>query len=159
MRAMVLNRSQSLDRVDEPLELVDVPTPRPEAGEVRVKITACGVCHTELDEIEGRTAPPSLPIVPGHEVIGRIHRLGDGVTKWQLGDRVGVGWIHSSSGAIHENLSNEFRATGRDVNGGYAEYMTVPADYAYAIPAVFSDQQAEGPGEQYRAPGPRGRCQ
>ena len=142
MKAMMMLRVVSLESTETPLELVDLPTPEPAAGEVLIRISACGVCHTELDEIEGRTAPPSLPIVPGHEVVGRVAGLGDGVSKWQLGDRVGVGWIHSSCGTRNENLSNEFRATGRDVNGGYAQYMTVPENYAYPIPEVFSDQQA-----------------
>ncbi len=142
MRAMILPRIVSLDDVDEPLELVDLPVPRPRPGEVLVKVAACGVCHTELDEIEGRTAPPKLPVVPGHEVVGRIVERGDGVTRLTEGDRVGVGWIHSSSGGDDENLSPRFRATGRDVDGGYAEYMTVPADYAHVLPEVFSDVQA-----------------
>jgi propanol-preferring alcohol dehydrogenase len=128
--------------VDTPLALVNLPVPQPRQREVLVRVLACGVCHTELDEIEGRTAPPKLPVVLGHEVIGRVESLGEGVTKLKKGDRVGVGWIHSSSGKRDENLSPEFRATGRDVNGGYAEYMTVSEDYAYIIPNVFSDEQA-----------------
>ena len=107
-----------------------------------VRVAACGVCRTELDEIEGRTAPDRLPVVLGHEVVGRVERLGQSVTKLKKGDRVGIGWIHSSSGELDENLSPEFRATGRDVNGGYAEYMTVPEDYAYIVPDLFSDVQA-----------------
>jgi propanol-preferring alcohol dehydrogenase len=83
-----------------------------------------------------------LPIVPGHEVVGYVDQLGEGVTKWQEGDRVGVGWIHSSTGSLDENLSPAFRATGRDANGGYAEFMTVPEAYAYPIPAVYSDVEA-----------------
>lgn len=83
-----------------------------------------------------------FPVVPGHEVIGRVDKLGTGAHRFREGDRVGVGWIHSSTGAQDENLKPEFEATGRDVNGGYAEYMTVPEDYAYAIPEVFSDAQA-----------------
>ncbi len=142
MRAMLLRRIVSLDEEDAPLEPADLPVPEPGAGEVLLKVAACGVCHTELDEIEGRAAPPRLPIVPGHEVVGRVERAGPGVAGLQVGDRVGVGWIHSSSGGPDENLSPEFRATGRDVNGGYAEYMTVPARYAFAIPEVFSDEQA-----------------
>jgi propanol-preferring alcohol dehydrogenase len=102
----------------------------------------CGVCHTELDEIEGRTPPPVLPVVPGHEAVGRVAALGEGVSRHRVGDRVGVGWIHHSSGAIDENLDPAFRATGRDANGGYAEYLTVPAEYAYPIPDVFSDEEA-----------------
>lgn len=142
MRAMILKRIVSLDETDVPLELVDLPEPESGAGEVRIHVAACGVCHTELDEIEGRTAPPELPVVPGHEVVGRVDRLGDGVTKHRVGDRVGVGWIHSGDGSAEENVSPAFRATGRDANGGYAEYLTVPEDYAYPIPEVFTDAQA-----------------
>ena len=119
-----------------------MPEPVPGVGEVRVRVACCGVCHTELDEIEGRTAPPRLPVVPGHEVIGVVDQLGEGATKLSVGTRVGVGWIHSSSGGMDENVSPAFRATGRDANGGYAEYMTVPEDYAYPIPAVFGDAEA-----------------
>lgn len=142
MRAMVLPKIVSLADVDQPLELVDLPTPEPKPGEVLVRVSACGVCHTELDEIEGRTVPPKLPIVLGHEVVGRVERLGDGVTGLNELDRVGVGWIHSSTGRPDENLSPEFKATGRDANGGYAEYMTVPANYAYPIPDAFADHEA-----------------
>ena len=142
MRAMILPRIVSLDESDSPLELVDLPVPEPKSCEVLIRVAACGVCHTELDEIEGRTAPPSLPVVLGHEVVGRVARPGDGVTKWKEGQRVGVGWIHSSSGATDENISPAFRATGRDVHGGYAEFMTVPEGYAYPIPEAFSDTQA-----------------
>lgn len=142
MKAMVLSKLVSLDQEKTPLELVDLAVPEPRPGEVRLKVSACGVCHTELDEIEGRTAPPSLPVVLGHEVVGCVDKLGNGVTKLKEGNRVGVGWIHSSSGEGDENISAEFQATGRDVNGGYAQYMTVPEDYAYPIPEVFSDEQA-----------------
>lgn len=142
MKAMILSKIVSLDEVDNPLRLVDVPIPEPGQGEVRVKVSACGVCHTELDEIEGRTAPETLPVILGHEVIGTIDRLGSSVEKRKLGRRVGVGWIYSSNGASNENLSPQFRATGRDANGGYAEYMTVPAQYTYPIPDEFSDVEA-----------------
>jgi propanol-preferring alcohol dehydrogenase len=116
--------------------------PQPGAGEIRIRVAACGVCHTELDEIEGRTPPPKFPVVLGHEVVGRVDMLGQGALKLTKGQRVGVGWIYSSSGKSNENLSPEFRATGRDVNGGYAEYMIVPERYAYPIPANFSDAEA-----------------
>ena len=142
MKAMVLPRIVSLDDVDRPLELIDLPVPEPAEGEVLVRVSACGVCHTELDEIEGRTAPPTLPVVLGHEVVGRVAGVGTRVSKLKDGDRVGVGWIHSSTGDSDENLSPEFRATGRDVNGGYAEFMTVHEDYAYLLPAGFTDAQA-----------------
>ncbi len=142
MRAMLLKKIVSLDETDTPLTLEDLPMPEPKRGEVRVRVAACGVCHTELDEIEGRTAPPELPVVLGHEVVGRVDALGAGVTRRRMDERVGVGWIHSSSGTADENISPEFRATGRDVDGGYAEYMTVPEDYAYPIPETFSDEAA-----------------
>jgi propanol-preferring alcohol dehydrogenase len=139
---MCIHRVASLDEAPEPLQRTDLPRPAPRPGEVLLRVLACGVCHTELDEIEGRTPPPRLPVVPGHQVVGRVEELGSGVTRHRVGDRVGVGWIHSSSGQDDENLSDRFVATGRDVNGGYAEFMTVPADYAFAIPAVFDDAEA-----------------
>ena len=142
MKAMVINRIASLQEQETPLAAVELPLPEPNAGEIRVKVCACGVCHTELDEIEGRTAPPRLPVVPGHEVVGRVDKRGSRATRFDIGERVGVGWIHSSSGTADENLSPRFRATGRDVNGGYAQYMTVPETYAYQIPVVFSDVEA-----------------
>lgn len=108
------------------LTAVELPVPDPGIEEIRIKISACGICHTELDEIEGRTAPPRLPAVPGHEVIGRVDEVGPRATGFDIGERVGVGWIHFSSGSTDENLSPRFRATGRDVDGGYDEYMTVP---------------------------------
>ena len=139
---MVLRRIVSLDDVDAPLELTALPVPAPALGEILIRVAVCGVCHTELDEIEGRTAPPRLPVVPGHQVIGRVARIGPGVGKLRAGDRVGVGWIHGSSGAADENLSSAFQATGRDVQGGYAEFMTVGENYAYRIPDIFTDVQA-----------------
>jgi propanol-preferring alcohol dehydrogenase len=142
MRAMQMTRVVSLTDEDEPLTLTEVPTPTPGAGEVLLRVRACGVCHTELDEIEGRTPPPAYPVIPGHEVVGTVSALGEGVSELKIGDRLGVGWIHSSSGGPHENVAPEFSATGRDANGGYAEYMTVPAAYAVPIPESFSDEQA-----------------
>lgn len=142
MRAQVLRKTVSLEESAHPLEMVELPVPLPKEGEIRIKVRACGVCHTELDEIEGRTAPPHFPIVLGHEVVGVVEALGKGARRHEEGERVGVGWIHSSDGSETENLSSAFRATGRDEHGGYAEYMTVPEDYAYPIPAVFSDVEA-----------------
>ena len=142
MRAMVLRSTVDLDANLRPLELVELPRPEPRAGEILIEVAVCGVCHTELDEIEGRTAPSSLPIVPGHEVVGGVVETGEGSGRFGIGDRVGVGWIHSSDGSETENLSNRFVATGRDVNGGYAEFMTVPERYAYPIPDIFPDDKA-----------------
>lgn len=148
MKAMVLRQIVDLDRCSEPLALVDLPTPEPATGELLVRVAACGVCHTELDEIEGRTPPLSLPVVLGHQVVGRVEALGDGAEGFVSGQRVGVAWIHWACGeckdclAGNENLCGQFRATGRDVNGGYAEFMTVPAAFAHPIPDGFSDAEA-----------------
>ena len=142
MRAMVLHSTASMDERDKPLTLMDWPQPVPAAGEVLIEVTACGVCHTELDEIEGRAPPTVLPIIPGHEVVGTVAELGAEARLHAIGDRVGVGWIHSSDGSETENLSPDFRATGRDANGGYAEFMTIPENYAYPIPAAFADTEA-----------------
>lgn len=142
MRAMILQATASMDEINCPLSLAELPKPTTGAGEILIQVSVCGVCHTELDEIEGRTPPSELPIVPGHEVVGRVARLGSGSGRHAIGDRVGVGWIHSSDGTDAENVSADFRATGRDVNGGYAEFMTVPEVYAYPIPDNFSDAEA-----------------
>jgi propanol-preferring alcohol dehydrogenase len=139
---MLLKRIASFQDNPEPLTSVDIPVPVPAADEVLIRIKACGVCHTELDEIEGRTPPSELPMIPGHEVIGRVAGKGDRVTGLEIGDRVGVGWIFKSTGDDNENISNEFIATGRDANGGYAEYMTVHERYAYRIPDCFTDYEA-----------------
>lgn len=142
MRAMVLAETASLDRNPAPLKLVDVPRPVPGHKELLLEVSVCGVCHTEIDEIEGRTPPPQLPVIPGHEIIGKVVAAGLGCERFESGQRAGVGWIHSSSGTLDENLSDSFRATGRDVDGGYAEYVVVPERYAYPIPAVFGDAEA-----------------
>jgi propanol-preferring alcohol dehydrogenase len=139
---MILRKVAPLKETDAPLELVDVPTPKPARGEVLIRVSTCGVCHTELDEIEGRTPPSRLPMVLGHQVVGLVEALGDDATRFEIGDRVGVGWIYSSTGDAGENLSSEFRATGRDAHGGYAEYMTVSERYAYPIPDAFGNDEA-----------------
>lgn len=148
MKAMVLNELCDLNVNQTPLEFMEIPNPVPSAGEILVKVSACGVCHTELDEIEGRTPPPHLPIVPGHQVVGRVAAIGGIAGSFKTGDRVGIAWINSACGKCkfciegNENLCPEFKATGRDVNGGYAEYMTVPEDFAYRIPQVLEDVEA-----------------
>lgn len=148
MKAMLLKAVTDMQHDNTPLQLVERPVPVPGRGEVQVEVAACAVCHTELDEIEGRTPPPRLPVVPGHQVVGRVSALGPGTARYRIGDRVGVAWIFSACGhceycrADRENLCPEFRATGRDVDGGYAEYMTVPEAFAYPIPEAFTDLQA-----------------
>ncbi|MBN2538764.1 MAG: alcohol dehydrogenase catalytic domain-containing protein, partial [Deltaproteobacteria bacterium] len=148
MKAMILKTISRFQDNKTPLEIVDLPDPVPGDGELLVKVSVCGVCHTELDEIEGRTPPPTFPVVLGHEVVGRVAGAGNNVRRFQSGDRVGIGWIHSACGKCsyclfgNENVCDRFRATGRDANGGYAEYMTVPEQFAYPIPDVFSDEEA-----------------
>jgi propanol-preferring alcohol dehydrogenase len=148
MKAMVLKRIAHLPENKSPLELVKLPVPVPQEKEILIKVSVCGVCHTELDEIEGRTPPSKFPIVPGHQIVGRVEKLGSRAGKFKIGDRVGIAWIHSACGKCKfcrngiENLCDEFKATGRDADGGYAEYTTVPEDYAYKIPDVFSDAEA-----------------
>lgn len=148
MKAFVIHRLCSLADEPQPLALRDVPVPQPRAGEILVRVQACGVCHTELDEIEGRTPPPHLPVIPGHQVVGRVEQCGDHATRFALGERVGVAWIFSACGrcahcqAGDENLCTGFKATGRDADGGYAEYMVVNETFAYPIPPIFSDAEA-----------------
>jgi propanol-preferring alcohol dehydrogenase len=148
MKAMVLNSLVNLDENNQPLVLTELPDPIPAEREVLLKVSACGVCHTELDEIEGRTPPPELPIIPGHQVVGIIEKTGKSTKHTEIGDRMGVAWIWSSCGECdfcmegNENLCSSFKATGRDVHGGYAEYMTVPEDSAFNIPDIFTDFEA-----------------
>lgn len=142
MKAMILREIASLKQNPSPLSFEDKDEPKTDSDEVLLRVTRCGVCHTELDEIEGRTPPPQLPVVLGHQVVGVIE---DGENK---GQRVGVAWIASACGhcqhclAGNENLCSEFKATGRDVDGGYAEYMTVRADFVHPIPDTFEDSEA-----------------
>ncbi len=148
MRAMILEALGRLTDHPTPLRLVTLPDPVPAEGELLIEIHTCGVCHTELDEIEGRTPPPRLPIVLGHQVVGRVAAKGAGSGAFQLGDRVGIAWIFSADGTCAfcrsgaENLCEQFRATGRDAHGGYAERMTVPEAFAHRIPDIFSDAEA-----------------
>src|SRR4030042_1683766 len=145
MKAMVLKEISPVER--EPLRIEDLPDPVPGPGEILVKVSVCGVCHTELDEIEGRLQS-KLPVVLGHQVVGKVAALGSGAKRFQLGDRVGIAWIYSACGKCrfcqrgNENLCLDFKGTGCHVNGGYAQYTVVSEDYAYLIPQRFSDSQA-----------------
>jgi propanol-preferring alcohol dehydrogenase len=153
MKSMLLRGLAQLPQNPTPLTYTDLPMPTPSAGEVLIRVTACGVCHTELDEIEGRTPPARLPVILGHQVVGNLESIGlpmvqEQAPRLQKGQRVGVAWIASACGECdfcksgQENLCAEFKATGRDVDGGYAEYMTVRADFVHPIPAAFSDAEA-----------------
>ncbi len=148
MKAMVLNKICKLEENQHPLELMDLPIPVPEEKEILIKISACGVCHTELDEIEGRIPPSEFPIILGHQIVGKVDKTGSKVTKFKINDRVGIAWINSACGKCtfciegNDNLCEQFKATGRDVQGGYAEYTTISEDFAYTIPELFSDLEA-----------------
>jgi alcohol dehydrogenase, propanol-preferring len=148
MKAWILDKVTSVAENTKPLRLVSLAKPEPKAGEVLVRVGACGVCHTELDEIEGRTPPPRYPVVPGHQVVGIIEAHNGKRRDIQPGDRVGVAWIFSACGhcdnclAGYENLCADFLATGRDRHGGYAEYMVADERFVYPIPRVFTDAQA-----------------
>lgn len=149
MQAMLLTQITKLADDSAPLRSATLPEPVPGDGEVLIRVAACGVCHTELDEIEGRTPPPHLPVVPGHQVVGRVVAFGPGDRSGlKIDDRVGVAWIYSACGECaycrsgRENLCANFRATGRDANGGYAEYLIVRTAFVYPIPDEFSDVEA-----------------
>lgn len=148
MQALQITKQVDLLRVDEPLSLVDIPCPEPEADEVRIRVLVCGICHTELDEIEGRTPPPRYPVTPGHQVVGLIDKIGPGVQERKIDERVGVAWFYSSCNHCQwcltgkENLCPQFKATGRDVNGGYADYMVVPESSTYLIPEQIPTAEA-----------------
>ncbi len=147
MKAMLLGRIGPVTDRTEPLSPAEVPVPAPGPGELLLRVTVCGVCHTELDEIEGRTPPAALPRVPGHQVVGVVADQGRDTPGWKPGDRAGVAWIYSACGECprcregRENLCARFRATGRDADGGYAEFMVVPAAFAHRVPDALSDAE------------------
>jgi propanol-preferring alcohol dehydrogenase len=148
MKAMILEQLCDLTKNKTPLKYDEMPDPVPGPKELLLRVTACGVCHTELDEIEGRTPPPKLPVILGHQVVGDVHDVGPEAGRYKKGERVGVAWIFSACGQCalcqsgHENLCESFRATGRDADGGYAEYMTVSEEFAFKIPPGFTDTEA-----------------
>jgi propanol-preferring alcohol dehydrogenase len=148
MKAMLLNQIYDLKKNSQPLELADIPKPEVSKGEVLIKVNVCGVCHTEIDEIEGRTPPARFPIILGHQVVGIIEDMDKEDENVNVGDRIGVAWIYSSCGKCRhclsgkENLCPVFMATGRDVHGGYAEYMVAKKEFIYKIPEVFTDTEA-----------------
>lgn len=146
MKAIVLTKIAPIE--ERPLEQIDLPIPEPAYNQILVKVSVCGACHTDLDEAEGRLMPTKLPIVLGHQVVGVVAGRGKAATKFVIGDRVGITWLYWACGKCNfcqtdnENLCNTARWTGKDVNGGYAEYMVVPEDFVYHIPERFSDAEA-----------------
>ncbi|MDQ7779177.1 MAG: zinc-dependent alcohol dehydrogenase family protein [Planctomycetota bacterium] len=146
MKAMLLRKPGPIAR--DRLGLEEVPTARPGPGEVRIKVRACGVCHTDLHTCEGELPGGKLPVIPGHEIVGVVDELGQGVRRWQVDDRVGAAWLHRACGACdfcargNENLCEGALFTGHTADGGYAEYFLAPADFIYPIPRGFSDREA-----------------
>ncbi|WP_454884212.1 zinc-dependent alcohol dehydrogenase family protein [Sphingomonas oryzagri] len=139
--------AMQLDQVGGPLRLVERPVPTPGAGEVLLRVLACGVCRTDLHVIDGEVAA-SLPIVPGHEIVGEVVSLGEGVTDARIGDRLGVPWLGRTCGTCpycrsdHENLCDRPVFTGAGRDGGYATHVTADARYCLPIPAMFGDVEA-----------------
>lgn len=142
MRAMVLIAP------GEPLRLQQLPVPQPAAGQVLLKVSACGICRTDLHVVDGELTEPNLPLVPGHQIVGTIEGLGAGVTGLRPGQRVGVPWLGGSCGNCwfcnhrRENLCDHARYTGYQIQGGFAEYTVANADYCFELPSRYADQQA-----------------
>jgi len=131
-----------------PLAFIDVPAPNPGPGEVLLRVHACGVCRTDLHVVEGELPPRKSPIIPGHQVVGIVEKLGQGAHRFPVGSRVGIPWLHSTDQTCEycrsgkENLCDSPTFTGYTVNGGYAEYAVAPEKFVYAIPESFPDEQA-----------------
>jgi alcohol dehydrogenase, propanol-preferring len=146
MRAMVLGNIGKV--AADPLTLQDLPVPEPGPGEVLVAVSVCGICRTDLHVIEGELERSKLPLIPGHQAVGTITRVGSGVTTRRVGERVGIAWLQWTCGQCQfcrtsrENLCLDARFTGYQIDGGYAEFAVVPAPFAYPIPPAFSDEEA-----------------
>jgi propanol-preferring alcohol dehydrogenase len=148
MKVWMIDRVSDLSVEKAPLMPADIPVPELKQGQILLRVKACGICHTEIDEIEGRTMPPAYPVIPGHQVIGVVEKHRGSRRDIHQGDRIGVAWIYSACGICEycksgqENLCRLFKATGRDVHGGYAEYMVAHENFVYRIPEFFSDTEA-----------------
>lgn len=146
MKAAILEAPKPIE--EAPLRIAEVPEPIPGSGEIRIRVAACGMCHTDLHVVEGELPCKKLPIIPGHQVVGLVDAIGAGVGRFRAGDRVGLAWLYSTCGQCRfcqrgqENLCAEARFTGYDVDGGYAEYIVAPQEFAYPVPDRFSDIQA-----------------
>lgn len=145
MKALAIARQAPLTAHPAPLAWQELPDPRPGPGHLLVRVRACGICHTDLHIAEGDLPAPRLPLVPGHQVVGTVDELGPGVTTWHPGERVGVAWLHQACGTCRycregrENLCPQATFTGFHVPGGYADYLVVPAEFAYRIPDRYTD--------------------
>src|SRR5947209_95189 len=139
MRAMVLDAPKKL------LQLRDIAKPRPNAGQLLVRVSACAVCRTDLHIVDGELPEPKLPLVPGHEIVGRVEEIGEGVEDFRVGDRVGIPWLGWTCGECEyctsgrENLCERARFTGYTIDGGYAEFTVADARFAFSLPDAFDD--------------------
>jgi propanol-preferring alcohol dehydrogenase len=146
MKAMVLNAPAQIET--SPLVLTDVSPPEPASGEVRIRVSCCAICRTDLHVIEGELSRARMPVIPGHQVVGTVDRLGPYCSRLSIGQRVGIAWLRHTCGVCdfctsgRENLCESSRFTGYHADGGYAEFALVPEAYAYEIPQAFSDAQA-----------------
>jgi len=146
MKAMLLKAPRPIEQ--KPLVMAEVEKPTPGPKEVRLKILTCGICHTDLHIVEGELPSKKLPIIPGHQIVGVVESVGKKVTRFRVGDKVGVAWLNSTCGKCEfclkgkENLCEKAKFTGYDVDGGYAEYAVVSDDFSYPIPQGFSDIEA-----------------
>ncbi|MFB0565759.1 MAG: zinc-dependent alcohol dehydrogenase family protein [Candidatus Aminicenantaceae bacterium] len=146
MKAMVLSKFAPIEK--NPLELADLPAPVPGPKDILIRIKVCGVCHTDLHTVEGELPEANLPIIPGHQIVGIVEKAGEKAARFKEGDRVGIAWLYSACGecsfcfAKKENLCENARFTGYNVNGGYSQFIVVPEKFAYLIPDIFSDEEA-----------------
>lgn len=146
MRAARL--TQPAPMAQEPLQIDEVPVPQPESGQLLLRVRMCGLCHTDLHICEGEVKAPKYPLTPGHQVVAEVAELGEGVSGWQIGERVGIPWLYHTDQTCHycqqgnENLCPQAKFTGLDVDGGFAEYMVAEADFALKLPETIGDEAA-----------------
>jgi propanol-preferring alcohol dehydrogenase len=146
MKAMRLNGFRDIRK--HPLRLTELPLPKPGPEDILIRVSVCGVCHTDLHTVEGELQEVRLPIIPGHQVVGFVEKRGERAYRFKEGQRVGVAWLYSADGECafcrrgNENLCEKGQFTGYHVNGGYTEYIVVPEKFAYIIPQIFSDEEA-----------------
>lgn len=147
MKAWIIYKITEVVSDPEPLKLIEIEEPKIEEDEILIKVKACGVCHTEIDEIEGRALPTITPVIPGHQIAGEVVEVGSKVRKFKVRDKAGAGWIYSSCGKCEfcrkglENLCPNFKATGKDTHGGYAEFFKIREDFAFHLPENFSYEE------------------
>lgn len=145
MKAMVLERQENIENL--PLKLKDVNVPEPGEDEIRLKISVCGVCRTDLHIVEGELPAHKMPIIPGHQIVGRVDKLGEKVTRYKIGERLGVPWLYKTCGQCpyckreKENLCANAMFTGYDADGGFAEYVVVKEESAYYLPENYTDNE------------------